>query len=309
MTTVAVVAHREKTLGEGLAGLRARLHDHGVTDPLWYEVDKSRKAAKAVRRAVRAGADLVLVWGGDGTVQRALDAAVGQDGPAMAILPAGTANLLATNLGIPIDLDASLAVALEGRVQPLDLGRVNGEHFAVMAGAGFDALVMRGADAGLKSRVGRVAYLWAGVRALSLKPARMRIDVDGRRWFRGRASCLLVGNMGDVFGGVELFPDARPDDGLLEVGVVTAENAWQWLRTLGRSIVAGPDGSPFVRSTRGRRIDVTLQRPMPYEIDGGDRPATRTLKIRVRPGAVRVRVPLRTGLARGGATLVGAATA
>ena len=97
MAAIAVVAHSRKSLGGGLPELREILAREGVTDPLWYEVSKSRRAPKYARRAVAKGADVLFVWGGDGTVQRCIDAVAGTD-TAVAILPAGTANLLAANL-------------------------------------------------------------------------------------------------------------------------------------------------------------------------------------------------------------------
>ena len=112
---VAVVAHRKKKLGGGLLELRETLTRYGVTDLLWYEVPKSKKAPKQVKRALEEGAERVLVWGGDGTVQRALDVLAGSGVP-MAVLPAGTGNLFARNLGIPVDLDKAVQVALGGSV-------------------------------------------------------------------------------------------------------------------------------------------------------------------------------------------------
>ena len=103
MTTVAVVAHQKKSLDGGLDELRSTLAHEGF-EPLWYEVPKSKKAPACARDAVDKGADLVFVWGGDGMVQRCIDAVAGTDVRRSAILPAGTANLLATNLGIPKDL-------------------------------------------------------------------------------------------------------------------------------------------------------------------------------------------------------------
>ena len=145
MTTVAVVAHSGKRLGGGLEELRRVLADEGVTDLLWYEVPKSRKACKRARRALDEGADLVFAWGGDGTVQRCVDALAGSSA-ALAILPAGTANLLASNLNVPTDLSEAVRIGLHGRRHQLDTGRINGEHFAVMAGAGFDADVRVAAE-------------------------------------------------------------------------------------------------------------------------------------------------------------------
>ena len=94
MTTVAVVAHTRKQLGGGLTELREALAAHGIDDPLWHEVSKSKQAPKQCRLALEAGADLVFVWGGDGMVQRCADVLAGT-GAAMAVVPAGTANLLA----------------------------------------------------------------------------------------------------------------------------------------------------------------------------------------------------------------------
>jgi diacylglycerol kinase family enzyme len=141
---VAVVAHSGKTLGGGLGEFRRVLEAEGIVKPLWFEVSKSRKAPERVRRAVDKGADLVFVWGGDGMVQRCVDVLAGSS-VTVAILPAGTANLLATNVGIPQDVTQAVAVGLRGERRKLDLARFNGERFAVMAGVGFDAAMIRGA--------------------------------------------------------------------------------------------------------------------------------------------------------------------
>jgi diacylglycerol kinase family enzyme len=109
-----------------------------MSDPAWFEVKKSRHAPKYARKAADRGADVVFVWGGDGTVQRCIDALAGRE-VAIAILPAGTANLLASNLGIPRDLAEAVRIGLHGDRRRLDTGSVNGEHFAVMAGAGWAA--------------------------------------------------------------------------------------------------------------------------------------------------------------------------
>jgi diacylglycerol kinase (ATP) len=209
----------------------------------------------------------------------------------LAILPAGTANLLATNLGLPDDLEACVRIGLDGARRGLDVGKVNGEHFGVMAGAGLDAMMIRAADAGLKDRVGRIAYVWTGAKNVQLDPVEMSIDVDAERWFEGEASCVLVGNVGDVLGGLSVFRDAVPDDGYLDLGVVTADGAWEWARTLGRGVVGDVSASPFVTTTTGRSFEVRLVSPMPYQLDGGDRKATRKLKVKVKPSAITVCVP------------------
>ncbi len=288
---VAVVAHAEKTLGGGLPELRRVLEAAGVEAPLWYEVPKAKRASEQVQRALDEGAELVFAWGGDGTVRRCIDALAGSKA-SLAVLPAGTANLFATNLGIPKDIERAVAVGLRGDRRKLDVGRFDKERFAVMAGAGFDAAMIRDAD-DLKDRVGRAAYLWSGSRNLRAKGFSAEIAVDGTDWYEGNATCVLFGNLGDIFGGVDVFPDARPDDGMLELGIVTAEGLLQWGRTLARTAVGDPNRSPFVRTTKAKSVKVRLDRKVRYELDGGDRSKVKSFKVKVEAGALSVCVPRR----------------
>jgi YegS/Rv2252/BmrU family lipid kinase len=291
VTAVAVLAHREKTLGDGLPALRRVLASYGIDDPRWVEVDKSKKAGAKAKKLVEKGTDLLFVWGGDGMVQQVVDAVAGRP-VTLAVLPAGTANLLATNLGIPKDLEEAVRIGLHGAHRRLDIGTINGERFAVMAGAGLDAMMIESADAGMKDSLGRLAYVWTGARSMRELPAvKMTIRVDGERWFKGKATCVLIGNVGQVIGGLSVFPDASPDDGRLEIGVVTASGLWEWSRTLGRAVTGDVLDSPFVRATAGRRFDVRLSDDLPFELDGGERPATDRLRIKVKPAAITVCVP------------------
>jgi len=290
MTSVAVVAHQHKHLGGGLSELRQLLVENGIADPIWYEVAKSSEAPKYIRRAIKLGADLIFVWGGDGMVQKSVDALADTCVP-FAILPAGTANLLATNLEIPKDLAKAVDIGLHGIRRPLDVGVLNGERFAVMAGAGFDARIMGGVDKVSKERFGRLAYVGSGIQAMKAARCRMTIKVDGEPWFDGKASCVLFGNVGTVTGGLKVFPNAMPDDGILEIGVVTAKGWLGWLRVLGRVVARDTTRSPMLTMTRGRKISVRLGRPMPYELDGGERTKTKKLKVRIVSQAVVVCVP------------------
>ena len=240
--------------------------------------------------AIADGATLIFVWGGDGTVQRCLDAAAGQDAM-LAVLPAGTANLLATNLGIPSDLTDAVDIGLFGDPRRLDVGVLNDQRFGVMAGVGFDAHIMQIADGNLKKRYGQFAYVLAAVRA-TRKPARwMDIRVDGAAWFAGAASGVLLGQMGRLTSGLVAFPDAQPDDGLLEVAVIRAETTIQWLRVLGRLVIRQAARSSLIRTTRAGTVDITLDRATPYELDGGAKKPRKEFVATVDPGAVTVCVP------------------
>ncbi len=151
--------------------------------------------------------------------------------------------------------------------------------------------MIKEADGGMKDRFGRAAYLYTGARNLSAGRAKATIAADGRRFFEGRISCVLVGNVGKVLGGVEAFTGARPDDGLLELGVVTAKNPAEWARTLGRLALGRAEQSPFVEVTRGREFRIRFASKLPYELAGGARPTARKMRIEVRPRSITVCVP------------------
>ena len=292
---VAVVAHAGKSLGGGLPELRRVLEAEGVADPFWVEVPKSKKAPAQVQRALDDGAELVFAWGGDGMVQRCVEVLAGS-GARLAIIPAGTANLFASNLGIPQDIEEAVAVGLRGDRHEFDVGRFNGERFAVMAGAGFDAAMIRDSgDGGLKERIGRAAYVWSGSENLRSKPFRATIEVDGAEWYKGEATCILLGNVGKLVGGVEVFEDARPDDGKLEVGVVTADGVLDWSRMMGRAVAGSLGDSPFTQTTKARDVKVKLSRKVLYELDGGDRTKVKSFKVKIEPRAISVCVPPQKG--------------
>jgi diacylglycerol kinase (ATP) len=290
VTKIAVVAHAGKTFGGGLAELRQELEKQGVDRPLWFEVPKSKKAPQRVQKALDDGADLIFAWGGDGTVQRCLDVMAGTDAT-LAVVPAGTANLFASNLGIPQDIAEAVRIGLHGQRRKIDVGRIEGERFGVMAGAGLDARMIRDADGTLKDRLGRLAYLWTGVKNARASTFRAQIVVDGTQWYEGEASLVLAGNLGEIFAGVEAFEDAKPDDGELELGVVRAEGLVEWARTAARAAVGKPSDSPFVQQTRARTVGVKLDRKVPYELDGGARDPVKRFEVEVEPAAIAVCVP------------------
>jgi len=292
VSTIAVIAHGRKRTAD-LPKLRRALERRGVLDPLWVEVPKSRRAPKQLRKLLERGADHVFVWGGDGMAQRCIDTLAGTDAT-LAIVPAGTSNLLASNLGIPKSVTKAVEVGLTGRRRRIDVASLNGERFAVMAGAGFDAQMIDGADGRIKRRLGRAAYLWTGAKSLRVRPFEARIRVDGNTWYRGPASCILAGNMGSLFGGVEVFTDAEPDDGLLDLAVITAEGLAQWAGTVGRTIAGDPERSPSFHLTRGRKVKVKLDRKVLYELDGGARSKAKRYRLAVEPGAITVCVPAAT---------------
>ncbi len=293
-TRVGVVINQGKDFGGGLEELRSALADGGHPDPPWYEVAKSKLAPDKIHALVEDhGVDRVLVWGGDGTIRRAINTIVG-DGldASIGILPAGTANLLAHNLDIPIDLREAVDIALHGEPRAIDVGKMNGTYFAVMAGAGFDALMIRDADENaLKERFGKVGYVVAAVRNRDVSPALAKIEVDGQPWYHGDAGCVIVANVGTILGGLKAFPDASPTDGRLDIGVVSARSTSDWMRVLASATVQRAHRSPLTKMTTAKKITIEFDRSLPWEVDGGDRPREKKYKIRCVPQAVRICQP------------------
>jgi diacylglycerol kinase family enzyme len=187
---------------------------------------------------------------------------------------------------------------LSGHARPLDVGIMNGECFAVMAGTGLDALIMSDVSRNEKERLGRVAYVRSGIKAMLANRVRMKVRVDGEVWFEGKASNVLVGNVGTIAGGIEVFPDASATDGKLEVGVVTAKTPWQWLRVFSRVAVGHLDRSPYIQTTKGKKVSIRLAHKAPYELDGGARKPARRIKVHIERGAIDVCVPEHAAKAR-----------
>jgi diacylglycerol kinase (ATP) len=304
MTSLAIVHNEQKASPELLAELRGALEQAGFGGARWYGVAKGSRATRATKRALEEGADVVLAAGGDGTVRACAHALAGT-GAALAVVPAGTANLFATALDLPSDPAEIAELLVAGDPAMLDLGSCNHQRFAVMAGTGYDAALMRAVDDGEKDRFGMSAYLWEGIReARRRRPLDVRVAVDGARWYNGPATCVLVGNLGKLKAGVVAFPDASPTDGVLEVGVLSAASLRDWARVAGRLVVRRPAASPFVHMARGARIDVVWApkgtraqkargQRTPFELDGGAKGTARKLTFRCEPRALRVLVPRR----------------
>lgn len=238
------------------------------------------------KSAVEAGADIVVACGGDGTVRACLEPLAGTD-TALGIVPLGTGNLLASNLGLASGLDGAEGIG-HGERRSIDLGRVNGEAFAVMAGSGFDALMIRDANDTLKSKVGTAAYVLSGAKNLRSDLVGTKVTVDGTEWFDGRTTMVLVGNFGEISGGVEVFPDAKADDGRLDVAVMSASTLREWASIAWRLLRRRPLRLDVARRTQGKTIEVTHSRPRVYELDGEDRDPAANLLFTVESRALTI---------------------
>jgi diacylglycerol kinase family enzyme len=268
------------------AALCSALAAQGWPDPLWLETTEQDPGFGQARQAVAAGFEVVLVYGGDGTV-RACASELADTPVALAILPAGTGNLVAANLGLPTDVEGCIAAVIAGRRRQLDLGALGDQSFVLMAGIGFDAAMMAATPAPLKRGIGWPAYLVGGARRLFDRPMRVRIGLDGAAPIERRARTVLVANLGKLQGGIDLFGDARPDDGLLDVAVVGP----QWLALAANVLLGRPAHRRQLETFRVARVDIQTTRAEPRQLDGDPIGSGTRMHVSVRPGVLWVCVP------------------
>ncbi|HEY0247608.1 MAG TPA: diacylglycerol kinase family protein [Gryllotalpicola sp.] len=299
-------------------------YDSGAGRPLWFETTVDDEGADAAGQAVAAGARLVIASGGDGTI-RAVAGALRHTGAALGIVPSGTGNLLARNLGIPIgDPDAAVELAFTGQDRVVDVGLaeltapddVTTEHpFMVVAGVGVDAAMIANTNPALKEKLGWLAYVDGVLRSvITSKPvkSKLRIDRPGEEpTIHGfDVHSVLVGNVGGLPGGVELIPGAQIDDGVLDVAVMHPKSLFGWFfigRTivwenhvlrrsrLGRKLITFQSRlSPNVLEyARGPVVTIKVEQPIQAELDGDEFGTVLRATFRTDAGSLIVRVPAR----------------
>ncbi len=256
--------------------------------------EKADEGVSAASSAALDGAELVVAVGGDGTVRGCAEGLAGTGVP-LAIVPHGTANLLARTLGIPRHTRAALAVALDpsGGDADIDLAVADGMPFTAMAGLGLDAAVVAGTK--LKHQFGWLAYAMSGAAHLALPPARFTIRLDDGPPVEREARSVVVGNSGLLPGGFSLLPDARLDDGVLDVGVLAPRGPLGWTRLASRVLTNSDRQDRMLERFQARKVEITAAAPLPREVDGEvvspDRGLTVTvarqrLTVRTAPGAV-----------------------
>jgi YegS/Rv2252/BmrU family lipid kinase len=288
----------------------------GWKQPLWYETTVEDPGAGQAQAALEEGVDLIVAAGGDGTV-RAVCEEVARTGVAVGILPHGTGNLLARNLGVPLNIRDALDVSFGGQDKAIDLAtfRANtvlddpagetilaegadGEaagtdtSFLVMAGLGMDAEIMTGVDDQLKEKVGWFAYFVSGIKAARFPAMKVEISVDDGEFRKFKARTVVVGNVGFLQGGIPLLPDAQIDDGRLDVVVIAPKRFIGWLAILVRVLGRQRRTNERLDRLEGQKVVIRAERPMPMQLDGDPVGSGTEITAEVQHGVLLVRVPV-----------------
>jgi len=261
------------------------------------ETQHTGHATELARTAAEKGYRAVCIVGGDGTLAEAAAGLIGTDIP-LAIIPRGTGNQVAQNLQIPTELEAAVEVAVNGVTTDLDLGRIDGRAFALVAGAGYDAQVMAAATRPLKDRWGFGAYVFAAVKqALTAAPVEFTIIADGKE-IRVRAVSVMLANMGELFAqfipfGLPLAP--RPErswqDGLLDIVVIAPRNLPEFAAVLWRAATKQFAGDSRLIHLQAREVEIYSDPPISVQIDGDATGTMTPVRAEVEHRGIQVIVP------------------
>lgn len=267
-----------------------RAWDTGGTDVVYRFCGSTEDGARKARRSVEEGADTVLVIGGDGTVNTVGTALVGTD-VVLGIIPVGSGNGFARHFGIPLSPERAAERLATASVRDIDVGLVEGRPFLVTCSMAWDAALVRSFE---KSPVrGIVPYIFAGVyEFFEFQPQKMTVVVDEEEEVEIPDSLVFtIANLTQYGGGARIAPQARPDDGRLELVVALRQDVGKLIANVHRFFDGSVARIPEVMSRRFESLDIRRERAAPIQMDGELVEAPAHLKVRVRPNALKVLVP------------------
>ncbi len=273
--------------GRRVTMIRDELGRRGL-HPLVHLTERRDHARELAAAAVADRAELVIVWGGDGTVNEAGGALAGST-TVLGLIPAGSGNGLANALGVPRDPHAAIAWALDSKTMAVDTGMVNGRPFFNVAGIGFDAHVARLFNQRARGSRGRWPYVVIGVReGCRYAACQYELELDGEK-VTSNAFLIAFANGKEYGLGMQIAPHARLDDGLLEACIVEDRSVLARFRDARHLALGSITRAPNMRLKQVRTAVVSSAGEIEYHLDGEPAVAPGRLDITIRPGTLRVR--------------------
>lgn len=274
--------------------IEAAFKKAGFPNLSYFPSDHKTGGLKATKKAIAAGASHIIVAGGDGTVRACVQAVFEEEAAvSLGLVPIGTGNILARNLKLPINnLDKCIKRSVSGDTYEIDLGvakaiNQHGEltkfYFTGIAGIGMDARIMQRTLPELKRRVGWIAYLEGGLRSLPMRFEKFEVLVDDQAPRNLKSYSILIGNAGWLPGQISMMPDARLDDGKLDVAAIGPRKIWNWVDffarvtwqnkvvrplALGRKWMDLTANLKTIENLGGSRIRVKPHHLSPLQLDG-----------------------------------------
>lgn len=296
---VALVINPSKSgTDEAISAVKHVCAEAGLTEPLVLESTVEDAGQGAAHRALEAGCDLIIAAGGDGTV-RAVAEVLRDTEATLGLIPLGTGNLLARNVEVPLeDIGTAALGAVRGPVRSIDTGSITLEHvdghtsehaFLVIAGVGTDADVMDDTNEDLKAKVGWLAYSEAGFRHLPGKRKKISIALDGGNEQTRSVRSVLFANCGKLQG-LDLVPEAKIDDGVLDVVMLSPRSAAGWAWIFLKTAFRARGTIPVMGFYPSAKLAVRCHEPMNTQIDGDGTGLVNGLRVEVRPGSLKIRV-------------------
>jgi diacylglycerol kinase family enzyme len=290
--------------------------DAGWAESVWLETSVEDVGQGVTAKAREMGVDLVIAAGGDGTVRAVAEGLRGSDVP-LALLPAGTGNLLARNLKLTLnDMPGSVQSAFKGVDRPIDLGVIDIERddktrdrhvFVVMAGMGIDAKMIENTDEDVKAKAGWAAYVGAIVKSLrDPNELHLRFKLNDEPTKRATVHTLIIGNCGSLPANILLMPQAVVDDGLFDLLLMRPGGALGWIRVwakvawvngvvrrtkAGKALAGEHENDGDLHYQTGTKFVARLSRPEQIELDGDAFGKATAFRAWLEPGALKVRVP------------------
>jgi YegS/Rv2252/BmrU family lipid kinase len=257
-----------------------------------WETEKPFQAIDLSKKAVQENCDIIIAAGGDGTIIEVISGMINSNSK-LGIIPYGTGNMLAANLGIPVNISKAIDIIIEGNSQKIDIGKINDRYFAFMAGCGFDAKIIDETSREKKKKYGLLAYFIEGVsQVFKTKYNLFKIKLDNNKTVKARALTVIIANSGNIIGNLfSLVPHASLSDGLLDIIIISPKSTGDYIPILWQILTRQKHKkSNKIIYYQAKEVEIKCKPNLPVQADG-DIIGKTPIKVQALPQAIEVLTP------------------